>query len=157
MNWNAGLQKVFLPTSWRISRPDTHESSTTIDFFHYPHNGGSFMFRCMGWADKVHHHHPGGTYSESKWEWGSATKCKVSATGPAPDRWDSSRVGRKLHTLLRTFSGSSFVDQGWRVQCRGKGMGRCQHQHSGGGVLITLMILERYDQPWFSQSHLSSF
>ena len=45
-------------------------------------------------ADKVHYHYPGGAYSESEWEWGSATKCELSATCPAPDRWDSSRVSQ---------------------------------------------------------------
>ena len=43
---------------------------------HHPHNGSSFMFRCTSWADKVCHHHPGGTYSESEWKWGSATNAK---------------------------------------------------------------------------------
>ena len=33
MKWNAELLKGPLPTSWRTSRPDTHMSSTGIDFF----------------------------------------------------------------------------------------------------------------------------
>ena len=57
-----------------------------------PRIESSFMFRCMSWADKVHHHHARGAYLESEWEWGSTTKCKVSAAGPALDRWDSSRM-----------------------------------------------------------------
>ena len=51
-------------------------------------------YMCMCWVDKVHHHHPGESYSEIKWEWGSTTKCKVSAACPASDKWDSSRVGQ---------------------------------------------------------------
>ena len=43
------------------------------------------------------------------------------------------QVNRKLPTFLRTFSGASLLDQGWKVQCRGKGICRCQHQHSGCG------------------------
>ena len=42
------------------------------------------------------------------------------------------QVNRKLCAFLRTFSGASLLDQGWKVWCRGKGMCRCQHQHSGG-------------------------
>ena len=92
--WNTELLKVSLLTSWKTSRPDTHESSTGIDFSHYPHNGGSFMFRCVSWVDKVCHYHPGGAYSESEWEWGNTRKCELSAAGPVPDKWDSSRVGQ---------------------------------------------------------------
>ena len=36
MKWNAELLKASLPTSWRTSRPDAHESSTRIDFFSLP-------------------------------------------------------------------------------------------------------------------------
>ena len=61
-------------------------------FSHYPCNGSSFMFRHASWADKVCHHCPEGAYLESEWEWGSTTKCELSAAGSAPDRWDSSRV-----------------------------------------------------------------
>ena len=61
---------------------------------HHPCNGSSFMYQCMCWADKVCHHHPVKTYSESKWQWESVTECKVSATGPASDRWHSSRLGQ---------------------------------------------------------------
>ena len=82
---------------------------------HHPHNGSSFMFRCMSWADKMCLHHPTGTYSESEWEWGSTTKCKVSAAGLVSDRWDSSRVvNRKFCAFLRMFSGASLLDQGWK-------------------------------------------
>ena len=35
-------------------------------FSHYPPNGNSFMFRCMGWVDKLCHHHPGRAYLESR-------------------------------------------------------------------------------------------
>ena len=34
--WNAGLLKASLPTLWRTSGPDAHESSTGIDFFSLP-------------------------------------------------------------------------------------------------------------------------
>ena len=36
MKWNAGLLKASLHTSWRTSRPDTHESFIRIDFFSSP-------------------------------------------------------------------------------------------------------------------------
>ena len=49
-------------------------------------------------------------------------------TGETPLGW----VNRKLCAFLRMFSGSSLLDEGWKVQCRGKGMCRCKHQHSGG-------------------------
>ena len=31
--WSTKLQRVSLPTSWKTSRPDAHESSMEIDFF----------------------------------------------------------------------------------------------------------------------------
>ena len=75
------------PADWMLMSPPLELTSS-----HHPHNGTSFMYQCMSWVDKVHHHHPGGTYSESEWEWESATECKVSAASPASDKWDSSRV-----------------------------------------------------------------
>ena len=92
VKWNARLQKATLHISWKTNRPDAHESSIGIDFFSSPLQWELLYAPCMSWADKVCHHHPEGTYSESKWEWESATECKVSATSPASDRWDSCRV-----------------------------------------------------------------
>ena len=84
-----------LPTLWRISGLDAHKSSPSESTLsHHPYNGSSFMFRYMSWVDKVHHYLPGGTYPESEWEWGSATKCKVSTTSPVLDRWDYTRAGQ---------------------------------------------------------------
>ena len=50
MKWNAGLPNASLPTSWKTSGPDTHESSLESSS-HHPHNRSSFMFRCTSWAD----------------------------------------------------------------------------------------------------------
>ena len=77
------------PADQMLVRPPLELTSS-----HHPHNGSSFMYQCMSWPDKVHHHHPGGTYAESEWEWESATECKMSVTGPALDRWDSSTTGQ---------------------------------------------------------------
>ena len=101
---------------------------------HYSHKGNSFMFRCMSWVDKVCHHHPGGIYPESKWEWGSATKCKMSApaqheTGETPLGW----VNREFCVFLLTFPRAALLDQGWKVWCRGKGICTHQHWHFGYG------------------------
>ena len=41
--------------------------------------------------------------------------------GKTPLGW----VNRKLCSFLRTFSGASFLDQGWKVLCRGKGIHGC--------------------------------
>ena len=101
---------------------------------HHPCNGSSFMYRCMSWVDKVCQDGPGGIYLESKWEWESAmcAKCLL----PAQYQTSEPALGwanRKLHKFLRVFSGAYFPDQGWKVQCRRKGICRHQQQHSGCG------------------------
>ena len=52
------------PVYWTLMSPPLESTSSD-----HPHNGSSFMYRCKSSADKVHHHHPGGIYSESEWEW----------------------------------------------------------------------------------------
>ena len=46
--------------------------------------------------------------------------------GKTPLGW----INRMFCASLRTFSGTSLLDQGWKVWCRGKGMCRCQCCHS---------------------------
>ena len=101
--------------------------SSELTSSHHHCNGRSFIYRCMSWADKVCHHHPGEAYSESQWEWESTRVPAQHQTGETPLRW----VNRKLHTFLRMFSGASLPDPGWRVWCRGKGI--CGHQHQLSG------------------------
>ena len=115
------------PVDWMLMSPLLELSSS-----HHLHNGNSFLFRCelsrQGMPPSSW-----GAYSESEWEWESVTKCKVSAsgqcqTGETPQGW----VNRKLHTFLIIFSGASLLDQGWRIQCGGKGICGHQCQHSWG-------------------------
>ena len=87
--WRSPFILCEEPVDQMLTSPSLELTSS-----HYPHNGSFFMYRCTSWAEKVHHHCPGGTHLESKWEWESPTECKVSATGPVPDRWDSSRAGQ---------------------------------------------------------------
>ena len=106
MKWSAKLQKASLPTSWKTGRWDAHKSSTKTDFFSsLCHKGDPPLYSCVDWVGKVCHYHPGGANSEREWDWGSATKCELSATSPAPDRWDSSRLGKQeaLHIPLDIF------------------------------------------------------
>ena len=125
---------------------------------HYPCNGSPFMFRCMRWVDKVCHHCPGGVYSESKWEQESTTKCKVSTTGPVPDRWHSSRVSEyEAPCIPENVFKNLLAGPRWKVQCRGKGYVVINVGILDVEVLITPMKLERYNWSWFLQSHLSLF
>ena len=61
-----------------------------------------------------------------------STKCLPQTqhqTGEAP----LGQVNRKFCAFLRMFSGASYLDQGWTVWCRGKGLCGHQYQCSGGG------------------------
>ena len=58
-----GIPSYLMKNQWTGCSWVIHQNSTSS---HYPHNGSSFMFRCMSWADKMHHHHPGVTYLGSE-------------------------------------------------------------------------------------------
>ena len=72
---------------------------------HHSHKGDPSLYGCADWAGKVCHYHPGGANSKREWDWGSVTKCELSATDPVPDRWDSSKLGKQeaLHIPLDVF------------------------------------------------------
>ena len=109
--WSAKLWKVSLPTSWRSSGQDTHGSSTKIDFPHCSNRGDSSLYGCTAKVGQVHQHHPIGTNSTEEWDWGSTTKCKLSITGPASDRWDSSRMGWQETLCIHADVFQSFLDR----------------------------------------------
>ena len=83
--WNAKLLRVSLHTSWRTSGQDAHESSTKTNFFLLLPQRVPLVYGCVGWAGKVCHHCPRGTSSRREWDWGSATKCQLSAAHPVTD------------------------------------------------------------------------
>ena len=76
-------------------RQDAHESFTETDFFSSLPQRGPPLYGCLDWVGKLCHYHPGGANSEREWDWESATKCELSAAGPTPFRWDSSRLGKQ--------------------------------------------------------------
>ena len=67
--------------------------SLKLTFSHCSHGWDSSLYSCAGQAGQVHHHHARGTDSE-EWDWGSTTKCELSVTDPASDKWDSSGEGK---------------------------------------------------------------
>ena len=64
-------------------------------FLIIPAEGTPLCMAMMSWVGLMHHHHPRGTDSRREWDSGSAKKCKLSATIPATDSWDSSRLGEQ--------------------------------------------------------------
>ena len=106
---SAKLWKASLPTSWKTSSSDAHKPSTEIDFSHCSDRGDSSLYSCAGQAGQVTHHHPRGTNSE-EWDWGSTTKCELSITSPASDRWDSSRVGEQETPCVHLNVSQSYLD-----------------------------------------------
>ena len=92
MKRNTELLKESLCTSWRTSGQDVHEFYTKTVFSHPSCRGDSPLYDHMSWVGQVHHHYPRGMDSRREWDWGSAMKCKLSATSPTADSWDSSRL-----------------------------------------------------------------
>ena len=133
MKWNVELLKVSLPTSWKTSKLDAHKSSTWI-FLITPIMGAPL---CSG--------------VQAKWTWCATTILgeptqKVSENEevsqsanclpPVQHQWHETPLGwvnRKPCAFLRMCLGVSLLGQGWKVQCRGKGMSGHQCWHSGGG------------------------
>ena len=95
MKQNTKLLKVSIPTSWKTIRQYAHESSTKTDIFSSPPKLGPPLYSCTDWVGKVCHYDPGGANSARKGDWGSTTNCELSAAGLAPDRQDSSRLGKQ--------------------------------------------------------------
>ena len=77
----------FLPheksVDWMFRSPPLNQL-----FSHYSNTGDSSLYSCAGQVVQVHHHCPRET------NWGSTKKCELSIASPAPDRWDSSRLGK---------------------------------------------------------------
>ena len=134
MKWNSGLLKPSLPTLWIISRLDTHECSIRINPFPLPLEWGAPL--CSGvWSEQTRCattilEEPTQKASETE-EVPQSVKCLPLAqhqTGKTP----LEQVNRKFCAFLRTLSRVPLLDQGWKVQCRGKGMYGHQHWCSGG-------------------------
>ena len=91
-----------------------------LTFSHYSHNGDSFIFRyARTMCTTTILEEPTQNASENE-EAPKSVNCLPPAqhqTGETPLEW----VNRKLCAFLRMFSGASLLDQGWKVQCRGKG------------------------------------
>ena len=133
MKWNAGLLKASHHTLWRTSGPDAYESSIGIGLLLITPIMGAFLYTSV-WAEQTR---CATTVLEEPTQKvrgnekaPQSAKCLPLAqhqTGETPLGW----VNRKLCAFLRTSSRASLLDQGWKVQCRGKGIHRCQCQHSG--------------------------
>ena len=118
-----------------------------------PTSGTPPLYSCGGWVGKVHHHHTRGTNSRRNWDWGSATKWELSATGPATDSWDSSRLDKQeaLGIPCGHFLEHPCWIKGKKFDVEGSGV--CAEVNASAfwleaEVLITLVRLEGYDQPW---------
>ena len=67
------------------------------------------------------------------------------------------QVNRKFYTFLRMFPEHPCWAKGEKFNVEGRGYAHINVGILDVEVLITPMKLERYDQSWFLQSHLSSF
>ena len=161
MKQNVGLLKASLPTSWRNSGPDMLMSPPSESTYsHHPHNGSSFMYRCMSWTELGA---PPPVLEQPTWKVSENQKVSQSAkclllaqcqTGETLLGW----VNRKLHAFLRMFSGQPPCQtKGERFDVVVRGYVDINVGVLDAEVLITPMKSERYDWSWFLQSHLSSF
>ena len=120
MKWSDRLLKACLPTSWKTSRQDAHESSTKTDFFSFLQQRGLLCMvmqdKQAGWTTTTLEEQ---TLEESKTE---EAPQSANCVPPAQHQADETPLGwvnRKLFAFLQTFSTASLPDQGWKVQCRG--------------------------------------
>ena len=120
MKWSTRLLKASLPTSWETSGQDAHESSTKTGFF------SSLLQRGLlsVWSYELSRPGAETTLEEQTLKGSEAEEVPQSANCPLPAQHQTGEnplgwVNRKLYMFFWMFSRASFLDQGWKVQCRG--------------------------------------
>ena len=101
MKWSAKLLKVSLPTSWKTGGWDAQASSIETEFFHHSQKGDPLC--TVVWTEWVRCGTT--TLEEQTLKESDTEEAPLSATGPVPDRWDSSSLGKQeaLHDPLDVF------------------------------------------------------
>ena len=122
MKWSGKLWKASLPTSWKTSRLDTHESSTEINFFSLLQQRGLIsVWLCRIKVGQVHHYHP-----EEQTQMSETEEVPQSAHCLSPAQCQTGdtplgQVNRRLCAFIQMLPRAAWIDKGWQVWCRGIG------------------------------------
>ena len=133
MKWNAELLRVSLPTSWKTS------GTGCSGFLHQ--NWLFLITPIMGaslcsdvWAEQTRCATAVLEETSQKVSETEEVPQSVNCLQPVQHQTDETPLGwvnRKLCAFLRMSPGAPLLDQGWKVQHKGKGICRHQHQWSG--------------------------
>ena len=93
MKWSTRLLKASLPTLWGTSGQWMFMSPPPKLTFPHCSYRGDFSLYGHELSRPGAPPPPYRNNSRREWDWGNATKCKLSIASPASDRWDSSRMG----------------------------------------------------------------
>ena len=112
--WSTRLLKASLPTSWRTSRQDAHESSTKTDFFSSLLQRGLHSVQSCELSGPMY---TTTTLEEQTLEGNETEEAPQSVNCPLPAQHQTGEtplgwVNRKLYTFLQTFLGTSLLDKG---------------------------------------------